>query len=108
MAIELHMRKSSDPPDAGRSVPVATASTFDVYWAPLANELGLHWVPLFRTGFPVSSADVPFVVDELLRLKDRVVSSGGVAAQTVLPRLEAVLTELASAAKTPDLELYIG
>ena len=45
--------------------PVATEDVFRRHWLPLAKAHGLVRIPLFATGFPVTRADIPAVLEEV-------------------------------------------
>jgi hypothetical protein len=46
-------------------VPVATQRTFTEHWLPLAESLGLEYIPLFIGGISLTSEDFPAVLREL-------------------------------------------
>jgi hypothetical protein len=49
-------------------LPLATEDEFHRHWLPLAKAQGLQWIPLFAAGLPVTSADIPAVLDEVDRM----------------------------------------
>jgi len=46
-------------------IPVATQRTFTEYWLPLAESLGLKYIPLFSGGISLTGEDFPAVLREL-------------------------------------------
>lgn len=46
-------------------LPVAAQKTFVDHWVPLAQTLGLEFVPLFKTGTILGIEDLPYVIGEL-------------------------------------------
>ena len=108
MSIALSIQPKSKGPEAAQTVPVATMSAFDLYWAPAAAALELRWVPLFRTGVPVHSEDIVDIVQELTMLRQQMKASDPEVASLVLPRIERLISALNSAGGDPDVDIYIG
>jgi hypothetical protein len=108
MAISLSIQPKGQPPETARTVPLATQSAFDQYWAPAADALALQWIPMFRTGLPLLQEDLDSVVGELKALEKRIQSLGGEAAESVLPRVGRILAELELVRGDDGVELYIG
>ncbi|WP_232697488.1 hypothetical protein [Brevibacillus daliensis] len=51
-------------------IPVATESFFKECWLPAIESLGLQWTDLFPTGVDVEEEDVPYIIEELILIKE--------------------------------------
>ena len=102
-----------NPGKENRLVPIATERTFQEYWQPASAALGLQWVPLLQGGVPITTEDIPFLVDELGRLKNYVSSESHPAlpqdmANLILERVDTLLLELRHLQDDKDAEIFIG
>ena len=89
MAVELRITDSAD--SNPRTVPIAVQRIFVERWLPLASALGLDWVTLIETGFDVTDANRPELVDQLERLSSRVTEEDTMIDND---RLATLLTEI--------------
>jgi hypothetical protein len=109
MSVALYLKKADDGED--RVVPISTERVFEDYWQPAAQKLGLKWVPLFQTGLPIESEDIPPVLDELGQLKaefDRTRPGSADVSDYVRERLDRLIAELSELANNGRSEVYIG
>jgi hypothetical protein len=90
-------------------VPVATEKVFRQYWPRASEALGLKWVPLFETGIPLDTADVPDVLAELCALQTWTEQSSPDCAQRIGARLQELIRELSALeGNLTQVELFIG
>ena len=90
-------------------IPVATEENFREYWQPICKYLDLKLVPLFQTGLPVIREDTPFIVDELLQIKDFLFSKENSSmsadiAEHIVSRIENLLIGLKQISESPDIK----
>ncbi|MCL2387134.1 MAG: hypothetical protein FWC89_06235 [Defluviitaleaceae bacterium] len=50
-------------------IPLATENFFCEYWIPVINELELKWIACFQSGIDITRDDLPFILDELEKIK---------------------------------------
>jgi hypothetical protein len=94
---------------AGRetlSIPVATQGVYGTEWVPLAEKLGLRWLPLFHTGTSVDVESLPAVVDEIRRLRAAVEVEPRRAA--LLERIDFILDALSRVNPDEIASIFIG
>ena len=108
MAIDLLIQRRNQPMETGRVVPIATHDVFQRYWLPAVQALGLKFVPLFETGFPVSPDDLPDVLAELDTLSKWLEPHAHDEAKPILLRLQTLISELKALKDNNDTTLYIG
>lgn len=108
MAIELSIQPKGAGPEAARLVPVATLDGFRKDWLPSAHALKLFWVPLFETGAPVSTDDLPSVLSELKTLEAWIKDNQPDVAARIAKRLQDLISELEALQGDETVELYIG
>jgi hypothetical protein len=56
-------------------LPLATQIDFQKYWLPIAEALGLQWVPLFVGGVTLVPEDIPAVLYELGRMQEAIAAA---------------------------------
>ncbi|MGK3993526.1 hypothetical protein [Sorangium sp. So ce1024] len=108
MSVVLMTTSRQGDTRSNRLVPVAAQSTFKELWIPAAEVLGLQWVPMFETGFPVERSDLPDVIRELEALRAWCVSSES-HRKVILERLDRLIDELNRISNSDDdVEIFIG
>jgi len=76
-------------------IPIATSDAFGRYWVPGCETLGLTYVRRFEYGLVVTDFELPYVMEELSRLKDWMRSQHSeMDYEPVVERLEGVEKEL--------------
>ena len=50
-------------------IPIATERFFIKCWMPAINALELKWIACFQCGIEITKKDLPFVIDELEKIK---------------------------------------
>lgn len=68
MSIGIHV-EFKDPAKESLYIPVATQGTYRNDWVPLAEQLGLVWIPEFLLGSGMSVQDLPEVIDEFRQVR---------------------------------------
>lgn len=89
-------------------VPIATNAVFLRYWFPVAQALGLTWVPAFLDGFDVTWDMVPDVLVELALLERYFAEHAGSTDQQLVPRVRHLRNWLAEAKGRGVGRIYIG
>ena len=110
MSVALFL-KYGTPGREERLVPIATQQLFDKYWLPVSEEIGLQWIPIFRSGLPLNMEDIPFVTDELVRLREYMLQVATIPLEVrehAKERIDRLADELQTAQKDTDVHLYIG
>ena len=83
-------------------IPVATQRTFTECWLPLAESLGLEYIPLFSGGISLTGEDFPAVLRELEIFSGHVTDAlPQQYAEVVAERVELLRSILASAIASP-------
>ena len=105
--------KCQDGETEARLVPIATERIFEEYWQPMCSALGLRWVPLFQSGLPLKSDDIPDVLDELLQLKAFLSNKPHPSipedmANHVVSRIKMLMRELQQIQEDPKAEGWIS
>jgi len=109
MSIALLIRPRGAPASAARLVPVATRDVFKEHWAPGCHALGLRWVPLFETGFPLAMPDVPDVLQELRSFAVWTRQHAPASVTVIGERIDRLISELgALEGSSDDIEVFIG
>lgn len=112
MSIEL-LIEYDDPTKQTQSVPIATEDVFTRYWKPTATRLGLQWVPIFQTGLPLDTADIPFVIQDLQNLKEHLADAPDMdipedLAEEIKSRTQMLVNKLQEIVTDRGAEGYIG
>jgi hypothetical protein len=87
-------------------IPVATQGVYSTEWVPLAEKLGLRWLPLFRTGIPVDVEDLPAVLEEIRRL--RTALEGDPKKAWLQERIDSILEALDEVDPGDIARIFIG
>jgi|SRR5579859_3217076 len=111
MAILLLVLKGDDLAEEYETL-IADNELFVRYWKPAAARLDLHSIPLFETGVEVLHADIPPLVDELLKLYADVESQRPTMDPDeflyLVSRIDRLIIMLRVCLQEPDKRLYIG
>ncbi|MDP2316560.1 MAG: hypothetical protein Q8P41_26945 [Pseudomonadota bacterium] len=90
-------------------IPVATEAVFEELWVPACGTLGLRWVPCFQSGIPITSEDLPDVIDELDRLRCWVADHAEVdTRQWWLDRIDRLRSALHRVRDVAEPDVWIG
>ncbi len=55
-------------------LPISGELSFKTEWLPVCRLLHLKWIPLFQTGGTFDENDIPFILEELVLLRDHFAS----------------------------------
>ncbi|MFB2769544.1 hypothetical protein ACE1AT_09670 [Pelatocladus sp. BLCC-F211] len=103
-------------------IPVSTEEIFREYWQPASSKLNLQWVPLFQTGIPLEKDDVPYVIEELEKLKQFFLEMSQAdtlkdesderewseVREYITLRIQNLITELYKLEQEAFVEMYVG
>jgi hypothetical protein len=108
MAISAFFVSPNDAYEETYNLPVLTEEVFRTAVLPVTDSVGAKFVPLFMTGFELSSLDAAAVHDELLLISDRLQCPPEVATHvsTRLKHLASEIVRIFDARQ--DALLYIG
>lgn len=70
MSISAMVLDAQDEFEEKFFIPVAAESFFNKCWEPAIEELGLKWTRVFHVGIDLVKEDFPFVLEELLEIKE--------------------------------------
>ncbi|ATB29054.1 hypothetical protein [Melittangium boletus] len=98
--------KFKEPGRDDRYIPVAAQGVYHSVWLPMAEKLGLKWVPLFENGPLLDVKELATVMEELRKLRGAL--AGHPKNALLLERIDSVLDELDDIELDEVSEIFIG
>ncbi|WP_321383097.1 hypothetical protein [uncultured Enterococcus sp.] len=110
MSVAIMIDNPTNDTEKNFYVPVATEKAFQKYWMKASEEMGLKWVPIFKTGIFIEKQDEQAVLEEIAQVKKWVTRNvKDLDKQTALEeRINYIVEKLLEVFKNDNITLYIG
>jgi hypothetical protein len=105
MSVAIHI-KFKAPGKSPLSIPVASQGTYHTVWLPMAEKLGLVWVPQFENGPVVDVKELAAVVHEFRTLREAMANNP--RHSFIVERIDLILEELGDVSPDEVSEIFVG